>query len=67
MLIASTGIADRQYPDEMALAAGADGAAGAMADATAEQGATEDLGGGGKSGGEFGSGFDNSLLLHPYG
>ena len=48
-LIASTGIADSQYPDEMALATSAGSAAGAMTNATAEQGATEDLRGGGKA------------------
>ena len=32
----------------MALAAGADGAAGAMADVALEQGAAEDVGGGGE-------------------
>src|ERR1700681_4033324 len=35
-----------RYPDEMALTASTDGAAGAMADAAVEQGAAEDLGGG---------------------
>jgi len=35
--------ADGQHPDEMALTASTNGAAGAMADAAAEQGATKDL------------------------
>jgi hypothetical protein len=39
LLGATAGIGDGQYEDEMALAAGADGAAGAMADAALEQGA----------------------------
>src|SRR6266568_6052434 len=46
LLVASAGIADGQYPDEMALTASTGGAAGAMANAAAEQGAAEDLGGG---------------------
>jgi len=41
----------------MALAAGTDGAAGAMADAALEQGAAEDVGGGGEGGGELGEGL----------
>ena len=61
---APAGIADGQYPDKMALTSGTDGAAGAMADAAMEQGAAEDLGGGGEGCGELGAGFDDRLLLH---
>ena len=61
---ASAGIADRQYPDEMALTASTDGAAGAMADAAVEQGAAEDLGSGGEGGSELGAGFDYCFLFH---
>src|ERR1019366_5457392 len=64
LLVASTGIADGQHPDEMALTASTYGAAGAMADAAAEQGATKDLGGGGEGGSEFGPGVDDCLVLH---
>jgi hypothetical protein len=42
----------------MALAAGADGAAGAMADAALEQGAAEDVGGGGERCGKLGAGIE---------
>jgi len=56
---APAGIADCQDPDGMALAFGAHGAAGAMADAAVEQGAAEDLGGGRESGGEFGAGGED--------
>ena len=61
---ASAGIADGQHPDEMARAASTDGAAGAMADAAVEQGATKDFGSGGEGGSEFGAGFDDRFLLH---
>ena len=64
LLVASTGIADGQHPDEMALPASTDGATGAMADAAAEQGATKDLGSGGEGGSEFRGGFDDRFLLH---
>ena len=64
LLGASTGVADGQYPDRVALTASTDGAAGAMADAAVEQGAAEDLGGGGKGGGELGAGVDDRFLLH---
>jgi hypothetical protein len=63
---ASAGVADRQYPNEMALAAGMDGAAGAMADAAVEPGAAEDLGGGGEGGSELGAGVEDCLLIHLY-
>jgi len=65
LLGAPAGIADGQHPDEMALAASTDGAAGTMADTAAEQGATKDLGGGGESGSESGAGVDDCFLLHP--
>ena len=61
---APAGIADGQNPDEVAFAAGADGATGAMADAAVEQGTAEDLGSGGEGGGEFGAGNDDRLLIH---
>lgn len=64
LLVASAGIADGQHPDEMALTASTDGAAGAMAYAAAEQGATKDLGSGREGGSELGSGFENRFLLH---
>jgi len=64
LLVASTGIADGQHPDEMALTASTDGAAGAMADAAAEQGATKDFGSGWEGGSELGAGFDDGFVLH---
>ena len=64
LLGASAGIADSQHPNEMALTASTGGAAGAMANAAAEQGAAEDLGRGGERRGEFGAVFDNRILLH---
>src|SRR5664280_3104368 len=64
LLVAAAGIADGQHPDEMALTASTDGAAGAMADAAAEQGATQDLGSGGEGGSEPGAGADDCLVLH---
>ena len=64
LLVAAAGIADGQYPDEMALTASTDGAAGAMTDAAAEQGATKDFGSGGEGGSELGAGVDNRLVLH---
>ena len=64
LLVAPTGVTDGQYPDKMALTAGTDGAAGAMADAAVEQGATEDFGSGREGGGEFGTGVDDCFLLH---
>ena len=64
LLVASTGIADGQHPDEMALTAGTDGAAGAMADAAVEQGAAEDLASGGEGGSELGAGLDDLLSIH---
>ena len=48
LLGASTGIADGEDPDEVAFAGGAGGAAGAMADAAAEQGSPKDFGSGGE-------------------
>src|SRR6266849_1558964 len=64
LLVASAGIADGQYPDEMALTASTDGAAGAMADAAVEQGAAEGLGSGGEGGRELGAGFEDRVLIH---
>ena len=64
LLGASAGIADGQYPDEMALTASTNGAAGAMANAAVEQGAAKDLGSGGEGGSEFGAGVDDLFLLH---
>ena len=64
LLVAAAGIADGQHPDEMALAASTDGAAGAMADAAVEQRATKDLGSGGEGDSELGAGFEHCLLLH---
>ena len=66
LLGASTGVADGQYPDRVALTASTDGAAGAMADAAVEQGAAEDLGSGGECGSEFGAGIEDRLLIHLY-
>ena len=48
----------------MAGALGADGTAGAMADMAMEQGAAEDLGGGGNGGGEFGASLGDRCVLH---
>ena len=51
----------------MALAAGADGAAEAMADAALEQGAAEDVGGGGEGRGELGEGSEGLVrAFHLY-
>ena len=66
LLGAPAGIADGQHPEEMALTASTDGAAGAMADAAMEQGAAEDLGGGWEGGSELGAGVEDSLLIHLY-
>lgn len=57
-------ITDGQNPDEMAFAAGADGATGAMANAASKQGAAEDLGSGGEGGGNLVTGFDDCLFAH---
>jgi hypothetical protein len=48
----------------MAGALGAGGAAGAVADAAVEQGAAEDLGGGGERGGEFGAVHSVFILIN---
>ena len=64
LLGAPAGIADGQDPDQVAGPAGADGTAGAMADAAMEQGSAEDLGGGGHSGGEFSAGFGDRCMFH---
>ena len=66
LLVASAGIADGQHPDEMAFTASTDGAAGAMADAAAEQRATKDLGGGGELGSELVAGVNDCRVLHLY-
>jgi hypothetical protein len=51
----------------MVHAAGADVAARAMADAALEQGAAEDVGGGGEGGGEFGEGIEGLVcVFHLY-
>ena len=59
---APAGIADGQDPDQVAGSAGADGTAGAMADAAMEQGAAEDPGGGGQGGGELFSSYVLSFI-----
>ena len=64
LFVAPAGISDGQYPDEMALTASTDGAAGAMADAAVKQGAAEDLGGGREGGSELGTGVEDRLMLH---
>ena len=61
---ATAGIADSQNPDGMAGAFGANSAAGAVADSAVEQGAAEDLGGGGERGGEFGAGIGDPCVFH---
>jgi hypothetical protein len=66
LLVAATGITDGQHPDEMALATSTDGAARAMADVAAEQGATKNLGGGREGGSELGAGADDCLVLNLY-
>src|ERR1019366_1327384 len=50
----------------MLSSAGADGTAGAMADAAVEQGAAQDLGGGGQGGGQLGAGFGDGYVFHAY-
>jgi hypothetical protein len=60
----TAGIGDGQDPDGMAGAAGTGGATGAVTDDAVEQGAAEDLGGGGEGGGEFGAGIGDLRLLH---
>src|ERR1700687_6059744 len=64
LLVTPAGVADGQHPDEMALTTSTDGAAGAMADTAVEQGAAEDLGGGGAGGRELGAGFEDGILIH---
>ena len=66
LFVAAAGIADGQHPDEMAFTASTDGAAGAMADTAAEQGATKNLGGGREGGSELGAGVDDCFVLHLY-
>jgi hypothetical protein len=60
----AAGIADSQHSDGMALATGALGAAGAMADGALEQGAAEDLAGLGEAGEEAVALADDLLLIH---
>src|ERR1035438_81190 len=64
LLGAPTGIADGQNPDEMAFATGTDGATGAMANAATQQGAAENLSGGGEGGGNLVASFDDRLFAH---
>jgi len=59
---AAARVADGQDPDQMAGALRAHGAAGAMADAAAKQGAAKDLGGGGEFGGKLGTGGEDRFL-----
>jgi hypothetical protein len=66
LLGAPTRIADRQNPDRVARSAGANGAAGAMANNATEQRATDDLGGERKGRGEFGTLAEEGLLIHLY-
>jgi len=60
----TAGIADGEDGDGMAFAAGALGAAGAMADGALEQGAAQDLAGLGQAGQETVALSDDLLLLH---
>src|SRR5215469_9695797 len=60
----AAGIGDCQDPDGMTEALGTGGAAGAVADRAVEQGAAEDLGGGGERGGEFGAGLGDGFMFH---
>src|SRR5260370_33341005 len=64
LLGAGARITDGQNPDAVTLAAGADGTAGGMTDGAMEQGAAEDLGGGGESGGELGAGLADGCMIH---
>ena len=65
LLGAAAGIGDGQHGDEMAFAAGTDGATRAMADAALEQGAAEEVGGGGEGGGELGEGSEGLVCAFP--
>src|SRR5262249_21836459 len=69
----AAGISDGQDPDGMGATVGANGTAGAVADAAGgagradaavEQGAAEDLGGGGEGGSEFGAGRGDLGVFH---
>src|SRR5580704_11251108 len=64
LLGAAARITDGQNPHRVAFAAGADRTAGGMTDSAMEQGAAEDYGGGGQSGGEFGAGLQDRFLIH---
>lgn len=56
LLDAATGVAHGHHPDGMPWAVGADGATGGVTDVAMEQGAAQDLGGGGQLGGKLGTG-----------
>ena len=60
----AAGIANGEDSDRMAFAAGAFGAAGAMADGALEQGAAEDLAGLGETGEEPITLLNDALLIH---
>ena len=60
----AAGIADSQHGDGVTFAAGAFGAAGAMADGALEQGAAEDLAGLGEAGEEAVALAGDLLLIH---
>ena len=64
LLGAAARITDGQNPHRVAFAAGANGTAGGMTDGAMEQGAAEDLSGGGQGGGKLGACFQSRLLLH---
>jgi len=60
----STGVADGEDRDSMAFAARALGAASAMTDGALEQGAAEDVAGGGETREEPRAFLDGGLLIH---
>ena len=60
----AAGIGDRQDPDGMSLALGANGATSAVTDDAVEQGAAEDVGDGRERGGELGTGIRDSRVFH---
>ena len=64
LLGAAARITDGQNPHRVAFAAGANGTAGGMTDGAMEQGAAEDLSGGGQGGGKLGAPFQDRFLLH---
>src|SRR5664279_3946576 len=63
---AATWITDGQYPNRVALSAGASGTAGAMADVAVEQRTAKDFGGGGQCGGQLCAPSDDRFLIHLY-